>query len=255
MTTGLKKPYQLRKARRASLGKANAIANYIPRLRKSLSIVAANKLRNSLPSWLRNDMLRRSKFMTDRTASNEAALSRTAGDHATVPEDRWIRIITVAFIMYTIAYIDRTNVSLALPLMSRDLHMDPTHAGDAVGVFFWGYMVLQIPGGYLAQHSSAKKFVSLLLVFWGVCSAATGFVRTGREFWWMRLALGVAEGGVWPAVLVLLSHWFPRAERARANAYWMLCMPVALILSSPLPACLGRASVPVPARSPAGRRN
>lgn len=179
-------------------------------------------------------MLRRFKLMADRITSNEASFSRAPADPSAIPSERWMRIISVAFIMYTIAYIDRTNVSLALPSMSRDLHMDPTHAGDAVGVFFWGYMVLQIPGGYLAQHSSAKKFVSLLLVFWGICSAATGLVRTGREFWWMRLALGVAEGGVWPAVLVLLSHWFPRAERARANAYWMLCMPVALILSSPL---------------------
>lgn len=151
-----------------------------------------------------------------------------------MPEQRWFRIITVAFIMYTIAFIDRTNISLAIPSMSRDLHMDPAQAGGAAGVFFWGYIVLQIPGGYLASRWSAKNFVSILLVVWGVCSVATGFVHTWREFWWMRLLLGVAEGGVWPAVLVLLAHWFPRAERARANAYWMLCLPIAVIISSPL---------------------
>jgi MFS family permease len=149
-------------------------------------------------------------------------------------EQRWFRIITVAFIMYTIAFIDRTNISLALPSMSRDLHMDPAQAGSAAGVFFWGYLVLQIPGGYLAHRWSARRFVSILLVVWGLCSAATGLVHSGREFWVMRLMLGVAEGGVWPATLVLLSHWFPRAERARANAYWMLCLPAAVIASSPL---------------------
>lgn len=151
-----------------------------------------------------------------------------------MPEGRWLRIIAVAFIMYTIAFIDRTNISLALPNLSRDLHMDPAQAGSAAGVFFWGYVALQIPGGYLAQRWSAKRFVSILLVVWGVCSAATGLVHTWREFWVMRLLLGVAEGGVWPATLVLLSHWFPRAERARANAYWMLCLPVAVIVCSPL---------------------
>ena len=151
-----------------------------------------------------------------------------------VPEQRWLHIITVAFIMYTIAFIDRTNISLALPSMSRDLHMDPEQAGSAAGIFFWGYLVLQIPGGYLAQRWSAKRFVAILLVVWGACSALTGLVRNGDEFWVMRLLLGVAEGGVWPATLVLLSHWFPRAERARANAYWMLCLPVAVIASSPL---------------------
>jgi MFS family permease len=136
--------------------------------------------------------------------------------------------------MYTIAFVDRTNVSLALPAMSRDLHMDPTQAGDAVGVFFWGYMLLQIPGGHLAQRWSAKRFVSILLLLWGASSMGCGLVHTGRQFWLMRLVLGVAEGGVWPATLVLLSHWFPRGERARANAYWMLCLPVSLVVSSPL---------------------
>jgi MFS family permease len=147
---------------------------------------------------------------------------------------RWLHIIPVSFIMYTIAFIDRTNVSLALPSMSRALHMNPTQAGGAAGVFFWGYVLLQIPGGHLAQRWSAKRFVSILLVMWGLCSVGCGLVQTWHQFLVMRFLLGVAEGGVWPAVLVLLSHWFPRGERARANAYWMLCLPVAVILSSPL---------------------
>src|SRR5438477_1078571 len=63
---------------------------------------------------------------------------------------------------------------------------------------------------------------------------ATGLVHSAREFWVMRLVLGLAEGGVWPAVLVLVAHWFPRAERARANAYWMLCLPLSVVISSPL---------------------
>ncbi len=147
---------------------------------------------------------------------------------------RWLHILPVAFIMYTIAFVDRTNVSLALPSMSRALRMNPTQAGAAAGVFFWGYVVLQIPGGYLAQRWSAKRFVSILLVVWGLCSVGCGLVQTWQQFWVMRLLLGGAEGGVWPAVLVLLSHWFPRGERARANAYWMLCLPVAVIVSSPL---------------------
>src|SRR5580698_1084742 len=99
-----------------------------------------------------------------------------------IPEQRWLRVIAVAFVMYTIAFIDRTNISLALPSMSRDLHMDPAQAGSAAGIFFWGYIVLQIPGGYLASRWSAKRFVSILLIAWGLCSAATGFVHTWREF-------------------------------------------------------------------------
>ena len=149
-------------------------------------------------------------------------------------EERWLRIIPTAFIMYTIAYIDRTNISMALPSMSRTLHMTPTQAGGAAGIFFWGYLLLQIPGGYISEHWSAKRFVSALLVAWGICAVGCAFVHTARQFWIMRFLLGVTEGGVWPAALVLLSHWFPRAEHARANAYWMLCQPASVILSGPL---------------------
>jgi len=136
--------------------------------------------------------------------------------------------------MYTIAYIDRTNISLALPSLSADLGMTPEQAGSLAGVFFWGYMLLQIPGGYLAERWSAKRVVSILLVFWGICAAGGGFVRSARELWAMRLLLGVAEGGVFPATIILLANWFPSAERARANAYWMLCQPAAIVISSPL---------------------
>ena len=147
---------------------------------------------------------------------------------------RWLRIIPVAFIMYTIAYVDRTNISLALPEIGRDLHMDPAQQGTAVGIFFFGYVLLQIPGGFLADRWSARKFVSTLLVVWGLCAVVCGLARTETEFLLMRFLLGVAEGGVWPATLVLLAHWFPRAERARANAYWMLCLPAAVVVSSPI---------------------
>ena len=150
------------------------------------------------------------------------------------PQQRWLRIIPVAFIMYTIAYVDRTNISLALPDIGRDLHMDPAQQGNAFGIFFAGYMLLQIPGGYLAERWSAKRFVTALLVVWGACAVGCGLVHTELQFWVMRFLLGVAEGGVWPATLILLAHWFPRAERARANAYWMLCLPAAVVVSSPI---------------------
>lgn len=149
-------------------------------------------------------------------------------------EQRWSHIVPVTFVMYTIAFVDRTNVSLALPAMSRDLHMDPAQAGAASGIFFIGYVLLQIPAGYLASRWSPKKLVAIMLILWGVCSAATGFVQSWHQFVIARFVLGLAEGGVWPTTLVLISRWFPRAERARANAYWMLCLPVAVVLSSPL---------------------
>ena len=153
-------------------------------------------------------------------------------------EQRWVRIIPVALIMYTISYIDRTNVALALdPKLSTmwdDLGMNDLMKGQAAGIFFVGYVLLQMPGGYLANHWSARKLVAILLVFWGACAVGCGLVKTYRQFVFMRFLLGVAESGVYPATLVLLTFWFPRAERARANAYFNLCMPLAVAVSAPV---------------------
>ncbi|HEX4796646.1 MAG TPA: MFS transporter [Humisphaera sp.] len=150
---------------------------------------------------------------------------------------RWIRIIPVALIMYTIAYVDRTNISLALDpkisTMMSELKMDDQMKGQAAGIFFLGYILLQIPGGYLATHWSARKLVAILLVFWGLCAIGCGYATTFKQFEIWRFLLGVAESGVFPATLVLLTHWFPRAERARANAFWNLCMPLSVAFSSP----------------------
>jgi MFS family permease len=146
---------------------------------------------------------------------------------------RWTRIIPVALVMYTIAFIDRTNISLALPRISHDLNLDPQQAGTVAGIFFWGYLALQIPGGHLAKHWSPKKFISVLLIAWSLFAVGCGFARTYHELLLLRLLLGVAESGVFPATLVLLSHWFSRGELARANAMWLLCLPGAVILSSP----------------------
>jgi MFS family permease len=178
--------------------------------------------------WYSSDTRNINWMNTTRTT-----LAAANANSAKFASARWSRIIPVALIMYTIAFIDRTNISLALPRMSRELHLDSQQAGTVAGIFFWGYLALQIPGGHLAKHWSPKKFVSILLVTWSICAIGCGLARNYRELLWMRLFLGVAESGVFPATLILLSHWFSRAERARANALWLLCLPCAVILSSP----------------------
>ena len=153
-------------------------------------------------------------------------------------QQRWLRIVPVALVMYTISYVDRTNVSLALdPKISslmRDLAMDDRMKGQAAGIFFLGYVLLQMAGGHLASQWSAKKLVSLCLIFWGVCAVACGLAKSFYQFEAARFLLGVSESCVFPATVVLLAHWFPSAERARANAFWNLCQPLAVVASAPV---------------------
>jgi sugar phosphate permease len=153
-------------------------------------------------------------------------------------QQRWLRIVPVALIMYTISYVDRTNISLALDpkisSMMKDLFMDDEMKGRLAGIFFIGYVLMQIPGGHLASRWSARKLVSLCLIAWGLCAVGCGLSQSFRQFEVMRFLLGVAESAVFPATLVLLANWFSRSERARANSYWLLCQPLAVAGSAPI---------------------
>jgi MFS family permease len=148
--------------------------------------------------------------------------------------NRWNRIIPAAFLMYTIAYIDRTNFSIAMPSLQKEFGLDSSMTGMAAGIFFIGYVLFQMPGGYLAQVWSAKRFIFWALLVWGVFATLCGFAQSYEQLLVCRFLLGVGEGGVWPATVVLLSNWFVPQERARANGFWVVCQPVAVILSSPL---------------------
>lgn len=153
---------------------------------------------------------------------------------ATAPTRRWTRIIPIALLMYTIAFIDRNNVSFAFAGMEKTLAFGATISGLVGGIFFIGYLFLQIPGGHIAARYSAKKFVLWALIVWGIIAFSTGFVQNLWELLTLRFLLGVAEGGVWPATLILLSKWFPLNERARANSFWMMCIPLASIIMGPV---------------------
>jgi sugar phosphate permease len=147
---------------------------------------------------------------------------------------KWLRIIPVAFIMYMLAYMDRINIGILMPYIQKDLNISSSAAGDIAGIFFVGYLILQIPGGILATKWSAKKFIFILMILWGLAAMASGLVQTEGQLKLVRFLLGVAEGGVWPAVLVLLANWFTIQERARANAFWMACLPVSAMFMAPL---------------------
>jgi len=151
-----------------------------------------------------------------------------------VGRKRWTRLIPVAIIVYIISFMDRTNIGFALTGLHKDLGIDAAQQGLAAGIFFIGYLTLQIPGGYLAEKWSAKKFVGIMILVWGVLAVMGGFVQDFTQLLVVRFFLGVAEAGIWPAILVLISHWFPAKERARAYAFWMMNIAIASIITAPL---------------------
>jgi MFS family permease len=146
---------------------------------------------------------------------------------------RWTYILPVIVFIYVICYIDRTNISFALPHLKESMHLSGAQQGLASGIFFWGYLLLQIPGGYMAERWSAKRWIAILMVLWSAAAILSGLVDSFGELVLARFLLGVAEGGVQPALMTTIRSWFPFAERSRAYAIFKLYTPIAAIIAAP----------------------
>ncbi|EMH7335547.1 MFS transporter [Serratia marcescens] len=152
-----------------------------------------------------------------------------------IPKLRWLRIVPPILITCIISYMDRVNIAFAMPGgMDDELGITASMAGLAGGIFFIGYLFLQVPGGKLAVYGNGKKFIGWSLLAWAVISVLTGLVTNQYQLLFLRFALGVSEGGMLPVVLTMISNWFPDKERGRANAIVIMFVPIAGILTAPL---------------------
>jgi len=137
------------------------------------------------------------------------------------------------FVTYSLAYLDRANYGFgAAAGMAQTLHINKSRSAFLGSLFFFGYFLFQIPGAAYARRKSATRLVFFALLFWGALAALTGVIH---EFWLLaldRFLLGVAESAIFPAMLILLTNWFTRAERSRANAALMLGNPVTVLWMS-----------------------
>lgn len=144
----------------------------------------------------------------------------------------WWRIVPLIFFLYIVAYLDRANVGFAKLRMQEDLEFSEGVFGWGIGIFFAGYLILEIPGAILVERWSARKWFARILITWGICSMGMALVRRPWEFYLARFLLGLAEAGFFPGVIVYFTHWFPKAERGRALAGMVLGVPVSLALGA-----------------------
>lgn len=148
---------------------------------------------------------------------------------------RWYRIIPIAFITYSLAYLDRANFGFAAAGgMAEDLGITPGMSSLLGSLFFLGYFFFQIPGAHYAAHRSAKKLIFWSLILWGAFATATGMVHHVGWLVVIRFMLGVVESAVMPAMLILLSQWFTKKERSRANTFLILGNPATVLWMSVL---------------------
>jgi sugar phosphate permease len=148
---------------------------------------------------------------------------------------RWWYLMPVAFVTYSLAYLDRANYGFAAAAgMAADLHISKVLNALIGSLFFLGYFAFQIPGALYAQRRSVRRLVFWSLLLWGACATLTGVVRDANWLLVIRFLLGVVEAAVLPAMLILLANWFTRSERSRANTFLILGNPVTILWMSVL---------------------
>jgi sugar phosphate permease len=150
-----------------------------------------------------------------------------------IAKSRWYRLIPVAFITYSLAYLDRANFGFgAAGGMAEDLNITGSMLSLLGSLFFLGYFFFQIPGALYAANKSAKKLIFWSLILWGALATATGMLSDERPLIVIRFMLGVVESAVMPAMLILLSRWFTKTERSRANTFLILGNPATILWMS-----------------------
>lgn len=150
-----------------------------------------------------------------------------------IAKSRWFRLIPVAFITYSLAYLDRANYGFgAAGGMAEDLNINAAMSSLLGSLFFLGYFFFQIPGALYAANKSAKKLIFWSLIMWGVLATATGLISDVNLLIVIRFMLGVVESAVMPSMLILLSRWFTKAERSRANTFLILGNPATILWMS-----------------------
>lgn len=151
----------------------------------------------------------------------------------TIAKSRWYRLIPVAFITYSLAYLDRANFGFGTAGgMAQDLHITASTSSLLGSLFFLGYFFFQIPGALYAANKSAKKLIFWSLILWGALAAATGMISDVKFLIVIRFMLGVVESAVMPSMLLFLSRWFTKKERSRANTFLILGNPATILWMS-----------------------
>ncbi len=152
------------------------------------------------------------------------------------------RLLPFLVLLFLVAFLDRTNIAVAQLQMKGDLGFTDAIIGTGAGIFFLGYFLLEIPGTLIVERWSARKWIARIMVSWGIIATMMGFIglpifqflHAEAQFNSLRFILGLAEAGFFPGVIVYLSHWFLYEDRAKTKSFFLIGIPLATIIATPL---------------------
>lgn len=148
------------------------------------------------------------------------------------------RLLPFLMLLYLIAYLDRSNISVAALQMNADLGLSAKMYGLGAGLFYVTYILFEIPSNVILVKVGARRWIARIMVTWGLVAVGMAFIRTPEQLYGMRLLLGTAEAGFTPGIIYYLSQWFPSDNRAKAMSYFYIAAALASVIGLPLSGAL-----------------
>ncbi|HEY1609475.1 MAG TPA: MFS transporter [Paraburkholderia sp.] len=148
------------------------------------------------------------------------------------------RIVPFLVLAFFVSFIDRVNVGFAALQMNKQFGFSATVFGWGVGAFFVSLCLFEVPANVLMAKVGARRWLARIMITWGLVSGATAFVVGVKSFLLLRFLLGLAEAGFFPGVILYLGTWFPRENRARVLSLFLMAMPLANFIGSPISGAL-----------------
>jgi ACS family tartrate transporter-like MFS transporter len=150
----------------------------------------------------------------------------------------YMRLLPFAVLSYVLAYIDRINVSFAGLTMRGDLDMSAAAFGFAVGTFYWGYFIFEVPSNVVLEKVGARLWIARIMITWGILAGLTAMVTGSTSFAIVRFLLGVAEAGFFPGIVLYFTYWFPSYHHARIVSRFLVGLPIAVAAGAPISTAL-----------------
>jgi MFS transporter, ACS family, tartrate transporter len=150
----------------------------------------------------------------------------------------YLRLLPFAVLSYILAYIDRINVSFAGLTMKDDLGMNAATFGFALGTFYWGYFIFEVPSNVILEKVGARIWIARIMITWGILAGLTAAVTGATSFAIVRFLLGVAEAGFFPGIILYFTYWFPSRHHARIVSGFLVGLPIAVALGAPVSTAL-----------------
>ena len=136
------------------------------------------------------------------------------------------RVVGLLVLLFAITYLDRVCISVAGPRMQEDLHIDPIGWGWVTGIFTLSYCLFEIPTGALADRIGPRRVLTRIVLWWSAFTALTGATTSYYPLLLTRVFFGAGEAGAFPNASVVVSRWFPPAQRATMSGVTLMASQI-----------------------------